>query len=189
MFCIRIAIPNVFCTLNFSRLVSDGNYQNLTSYPDDPYNRFWQPYMDFNNVEKNHVNVTPSDFWNNPPAKVFQEAVAGVLGNTLTIKWTTFSLPSNYYYIALYFQDTRTQAPLNWRVFNVSVNGETFYANLNVTTKGVSVYGSEWPVHGTIELSMTPRSDMLVGPVINAGEIFQILPLKGRTLTRDGTSM
>lgn len=145
--------------------------------------------MDDNAVEKSHVKVTSSGFWNMPPAKVFGAAIVGSRGNPLTIKWTTFALPSSYYYIALYFQDTRTPAPLNWRVFNVSVNGETFYSNLNVTTKGVTVYGSEWPVHGLIEISMTPRNDMAVGPAINAGEIFQILPLKGRTLPRDGTSI
>lgn len=163
--------------------------EKLTSYPDDPYNRFWQPFMDENNVEKSHVNITPSEFWNNPPAKVFGAAITASRGNTLTVRWTPFSLPSSHYYIALYFQDTRTPGPLNWRVFNVSINGENFYTNLNVTTRGVTVYGTEWPVHGQIEISMTPKSDMSVGPLINAGEIFQILPLRGRTLTRDGTSI
>ena len=43
------------------------------------------------------------------------------------------------------------------------------------------------PLSGLTEIVMTPGADIPVGPVINAGEIFQMLPLGGRTLTRDGS--
>ncbi|KAI7744268.1 hypothetical protein M8C21_018103, partial [Ambrosia artemisiifolia] len=57
--------------------------------------------------------------------------------------------------------------------------------DLNVTTKGVTVYGTEWPLSGDTQITLTPRSDMPVGPTINAGEIYQILPLAVTTLARD----
>lgn len=94
-------------------------------------------------------------------------------------------LPDSIYYVAFYFQEIRSPGPFSWRVFNVSVNGEVFYNSLNVTTTGVSVYSMEWPLKGQVEIVMNPREDMDVGPLINAGEIFQILPLGGRTVTRD----
>lgn len=90
------------------------------------------------------------------------------------------------YYISLYFQDNRTPSPYSWRVFNVSLNGRNFYTDLNVTTNGVTVYATQWPLSGQTEIVMTPADGIPVGPVINAGEIFQILPLGGRTLARDG---
>lgn len=162
------------------------NIKQLTSYPDDAFNRIWLPFMDKNAAEKSHSNITTSGFWNIPPAKTFATAITTSRGHTLTVRWPAFTLPSSHYYVALYFQDSRSPGPYNWRVFNVSVNGENFYTNLNVTTRGVTVYGTEWPLHGEIEIVMNPWSDMPVGPLINAGEIFQILPLGGRTLTRDG---
>lgn len=56
-----------------------------------------------------------------------------------------------------------------------------------MTANGVTVYGSEWPLSGRTEITLTPGNTIPVGPVINAGEIYQILPLGGRTLTRDGS--
>lgn len=67
------------------------------------------------------------------------------------------------------------------------MNGKTFYSDLNVTANGVSVYSLQWPLSGMTEIAMTPGDGIPVGPVINAGEIFQILALGGRTLTRDGS--
>lgn len=128
-----------------------------------------------------------SEFWNRPPTKVFLSGSTMSRGKNMTIKWPPFLLPSNRYYVALYFQDNRSTSPYSWRVFTVFIDGETFYQDLNVTTKGVTVYGTEWPLSGETEIVLSPRSDMLVGPTINAGEVYQILPLGGTTLGRDGT--
>lgn len=158
----------------------------MISYPDDAFNRDWQPFMDRNVAEKSHSNVSTSEFWNIPPAKTFATAITASQAQTLTVKWPPLPLPDSIYYVAFYFQESRSPGPYSWRVFNVSVNGELFYDSLNVTTTGVSVYSTEWPLEGQVQIVMNPRRDMNVGPLINAGEIFQILPLGGRTVTRDG---
>lgn len=142
--------------------------------------------MDRNVAEKSHSNINTSGFWNIPPAKTFATAITASQAQTLTVKWPPFLLPDSIYYVAFYFQESRSPGPFSWRVFNVSVNGELFYNSLNVTTTGASVYSTEWPLEGQVEIVMNPQSDMNVGPLINAGEIFQILPLGGRTVTRDG---
>lgn len=69
----------------------------------------------------------------------------------------------------------------------MSINGKKFYSELNVTASGVTVYATQWPLSGQTEISMTPGAGVPVGPLINAGEVLQMLPLAGRTLTRDGT--
>ncbi|KAJ6385739.1 hypothetical protein OIU77_028837 [Salix suchowensis] len=124
-----------------------------------------------------------------PPQKAFSSAITTSRGKTITIQWPPVSLPSTKYYIALYFQDNRTPSPYSWRVFSVSINGQNFYKDINVTANGVTVYGSEWPLSGRTEITLTPGNTIPVGPVINAGEIYQIFPLGGRTLTRDVMAM
>lgn len=103
--------------------------------------------------------------------------------------WPPVMLPNTSYYISLYFQDNRTPSPYSWRVFDVSLNGREFFINLNATTNGVTVYSTQWPLSGQTEIVLTPADGMPVGPLINAGEVFQIVPLGGRTLTRDGNPL
>lgn len=156
------------------------------SYPDDKFNRLWQPFKDeINPFVISHSNVTSSDFWNLPPAKAFQTAITTSRGKELQIQWPPLALPSTSYYISLYFQDNRTPSPYSWRVFNVSLNGRIFYTDLNVTASGVTVYATQWPLSGQTKIVLTPATGIPVGPVINAGELFQILPHGGRTLSRD----
>jgi hypothetical protein len=148
-----------------------------------------QPYIDQNPVVECQNNISSSEFWNFPPQRAFASAITTSRGKTIKIQWPPVSLPSTKYYIALYFQDNRTPSPYSWRVFSVSINGQNFYKDLNVTANGVTVYGSEWPLSGQTEITLTPGNNIPVGPVINAGEIYHILPLGGRTLTRDGSPL
>lgn len=134
-----------------------------------------------------HSNVSSTDFWNLPPAKAFGTALIQSRGKPLQVKWPAVPLPSASYYIALYFQDNRDPSPYSWRVFSVTVNGKNFYKKLNVSTSGVAVFGTQWPLAGQTEILLTPDESSPVGPIINAGEILQIVPLGGRTVTRDGT--
>uniref|UniRef100_A0A2C9VJL1 Malectin-like domain-containing protein n=1 Tax=Manihot esculenta TaxID=3983 RepID=A0A2C9VJL1_MANES len=168
---------------------SFGDEGTIIGFPDDQFNRFWQPYKDHYPVVESQSTVTSSDFWNFPPETVFTKGITESKGKTLTLQWPPMSLPRTQYYIALYFQDNRTPSSHSWRVFSISVNGNLFYQDINVTTKGVSVYASGWPLSGQTEIAFTPSDLASVGPIVNAGEIFQILPLGGRTLTKDVMAM
>ncbi|XP_047165001.1 probable LRR receptor-like serine/threonine-protein kinase At1g51810 [Vigna umbellata] len=192
---VRILEPSLYNPTDFSkhalvtvaRSVFGG--QDIIGFPDDKFNRMWQPHKDQNPVVESQSNVTSSDFWNLPPVKVFNTGVTTSRGKTLEIQWPSMPLPSTYYYICLYFQDNRQPSPYSWRAFDVSINGHLFFSNLNVTSKGVSVYAAQWPLFGQTKISLTPAVGVPVGPVINAGEIYQILPLGGRTHTRDVIAM
>ncbi|KAF5954693.1 hypothetical protein HYC85_007549 [Camellia sinensis] len=175
-----------------SRIASDVKPKSLvfeTGFPDDQFNRFWTPFKDSNPVVTSRSNITASEFWNIPPANALSAAITTSRGKKLTVQWPPFLLPKTNYYIALYFQDNRNPSPYSWRVFSVAVNGMDFYTDINVTTKGVSVYTAHWPLAGQTEIVLTPHSDSPVGPLINAGEVFQIFPLGKRTLTRDGSTL
>ncbi|XP_047326697.1 putative leucine-rich repeat receptor-like serine/threonine-protein kinase At2g14440 [Impatiens glandulifera] len=165
---------------------SFGLVGDIIRYPDDEYNRFWQPFTDPNSAVQSQSNVISTEFWNIPPVKAFVSSLTTSAVTPLSIKWPAFVLPSSNYYLALYFQDNRVN---NWRVVSVSVNGKPFINNLNVTAKGVTVYAALWPLNGQTEIILTPSSDSTIGPIVNAGELFQIFPFGGRTLTRDATIM
>ncbi|CAK7329868.1 unnamed protein product [Dovyalis caffra] len=187
---------SVYNSTDFSKYalvnVARGNFgadEDIIGFPDDQFNRLWQPFIDQNPVVECRNNISSSEFWNFPPPKAFSSAITTSRGKTLKIQWPPASLPSTKYYIALYFQDNRTPSAYSWRVFSVFINGQIFYKDLNVTANGVSVYGSEWPLSGQTEITLTPGNNIPVGPVINAGEIYQIFPLGGRTLTRDVMAM
>ncbi|XP_058735410.1 probable LRR receptor-like serine/threonine-protein kinase At5g59680 [Vicia villosa] len=159
--------------------------EDIISFPDDKFNRMWQPFKDQHPLVAGQTNITPTDFWNLPPAKAFSSGITTSEGKTLEIQWPPVSLPSSYYYISLYFQDDRKPSPSSWRTFDVSINGHTFYSNLNATAKGVTVYAAQWPLSGQTKITMKPSEGMPYGPILNAGEVYQVLPLGGRTQTRD----
>ncbi|PIA47113.1 hypothetical protein AQUCO_01400071v1 [Aquilegia coerulea] len=158
-------------------------------FPDDQFNRYWQPFTDNNPIAKNHTNVNASNSWNLPPTKVFETALTTSRGKTLDIQWPVMPLPRGNYYIALYFQDNRTPSSNSWRMFEVSVNGNIFYKALNVSASVVTVFGKEWPLSGSTVISLVPDDKATVGPIINGGEILQIVPLGRRTVTRDVKAM
>lgn len=103
----------------------------------------------------------------------------------LELNWPRFSLPNSTYYIALYFANDHASSLDNSRVFNISVNGIPYYHDLNATSAGHVVFASRWPLHGPMKITLTPSPSSKLGPLINGGELFDILALEARTLTRD----
>ncbi|KAK4757475.1 hypothetical protein SAY87_018776 [Trapa incisa] len=166
-----------------------GDTNSTISYPEDQYNRYWHPFKDENPTVESKSGVKMLSFWNMPPVRAFSSALTTSRGKNLKVKWPQGSLPESLYYISLYFQDSRTESPYSWRVFDIWVNGKKFYSNLNVTADGVSVFAAQWPLFGQTEIEMTPGDGIPVGPLINAGEVLQLLPLGGRTHTRDVMAM
>ena len=157
-----------------------------SSYPDDQYNRYWAPFADANPAVESHSSISPDDFWNQPPAKALKAGVTTSRGKNLTVRWPPAELPAATYYVALYFQDPRTASAYSWRVFDVAVNGQPFFRGLNASAAGVMVYSNMMQLSGKTEILLTPNATSPVGPLINAGEIYQIVPLGGKTATRDG---
>ncbi|KAB2042803.1 hypothetical protein ES319_D02G242800v1 [Gossypium barbadense] len=166
---------------------SFGN-EDTISFPEDPYYRLWQPFKDDStDVVSSQSSITTSEFWNKPPAEAFVTAITMSTTKKLDVQWPPGLLPSTRYHVSLYFRDDRNSKTNTWRVFSILVNGKTFYSNLNVTTDGVTVYAPNWPLSGKTLISLIPDTKSSIAPLINAGEIYQLMPLGGRTLPQDGT--
>lgn len=128
-------------------------------------------------------NISVSEFWNIPPADVFNTAIVADQDRSLVLQWPSVSLPNSSYYIALYFADT---APNSSRTFNVFINDYSFYSGLTVTSSGLSVFSTKWILSGLTTITLTPGSTL--PPLINAGELFALFSLGKLTYTRDGMS-
>lgn len=134
-------------------------------------------------------NVSVSGFWNLPPLKIFQTHMGSDKLKSLELRWPPKSLQSSKFYISLYFASNKKSSfsGSGSRILNIGVNGISYYHGLNVTSDGVVVFARQWPLSGPTTITLTPTANSSLGPVINAGEIFDLVPLGGRTVTRDGT--
>lgn len=158
---------------------------SIIKYPDDQFDRFWEPFGEYNPILSRARNVSVSGFWNLPPSKSFETKFTIPEPKSLTFQWPTSSLPNSTYYIALYFaEDSDTSSGVS-RVFNISINDVLFFRELNVIPDGVVVYAKQWPVAGPMTITLTPASGSTLGPLINAGEIFDLVLLGGKTHTKD----
>lgn len=160
-----------------------GHNGSLIRSPGDPFDRFWEPFGPQTPVAGN-PNVSVSGFWNLPPAKIFDTHLT-VDSGVLELQWPEGPLPSSNYYIALYFADDSASSSSSRRSFSVSINDMPYFNNLNVTSSGVTVFATQWPLSGLTTMKFTPAVGSHAGPLINGGEVFKVLVLGNRTLVHD----
>ncbi|KAG8370181.1 hypothetical protein BUALT_Bualt14G0090500 [Buddleja alternifolia] len=158
-------------------------------YPEDQFNRYWEPFGETSSPVINSSTLAVSGIWNLPPERVFQTRLQNSLAEPLVLIWPPGPLPSSDYYIALYFADDQTSTSGSSRMFDITINGVSYYNNLSLTQAGINVFANQWPLAGITNLTLIPAPGSSVGPLINAGEVFQVLSAGERTLPRDVIAM
>ncbi|XP_047947073.1 probable LRR receptor-like serine/threonine-protein kinase At1g67720 [Salvia hispanica] len=159
-------------------------------YPDDQFNRYWQPFGADAFPLSNPQELAVSGIWNLPPQKVFHTRLSKSLVEPLTLNWPPGPLPGGVNYsIALYFADDHASDSNNSRAMDITINGVPYYRNLIRTPVGLVVFSSQWPLAGITNLTLSPAPGSTAGPLINAGEVYQVLPSGGKTLARDVIAM
>ncbi|ESQ49454.1 hypothetical protein EUTSA_v10020522mg [Eutrema salsugineum] len=160
----------------------------IIRFPDDEFDRFWEPYS-LNSTVPNNRKLQVSGFWNLPPSRIFNTDLRATQVQPLEFTWPPMPLTKSTYYIALYFAHDSDSLGDGSRVFDVSVNGITYYKELSVTPAGAVIFASRWPLEGLTTLTLSPRSGSNLPPLINGGEMFELISLGGRTLVRDVTAL
>ncbi|XP_043692082.1 leucine-rich repeat receptor-like serine/threonine-protein kinase At2g14510 isoform X2 [Telopea speciosissima] len=160
---------------------------SLLKFPDDQFDRYWEPFGDNNPTIQSIRNVSVSGFWNLPPEKIFDTVLMSE--QPMELQWPPGPLLNDTYYTALYFADNSNASSGSSRVLNITLNGIEYYNNLKVTPFGVAVFATQWPLSGLTKIILTPAAGSGVGPLINGGEIFGLLQLGGRTITRDAIAL
>ncbi|XP_057805952.1 probable LRR receptor-like serine/threonine-protein kinase At1g67720 isoform X2 [Salvia miltiorrhiza] len=159
-------------------------------YPDDQFNRYWEPFGADAFPLSNPQELAVSGIWNLPPPKVFHTRLSKSLVEPLTLPWPPGPLPGGVnYYIALYFADDHASDSNNSRAMDITINGVPYYSNLIRTPVGLVVFSNQWPLAGFTNLTLTPAPGSTAGPLINAGEVYQVLPAGAKTLPRDVIAM
>lgn len=157
-------------------------------FPDDPFDRFWEPFPGQDLSTASAINVSTSGFWNLPPSKIFETSIAQSQPILLEFDWPSVSLPNSTYYIALYFADNLDTSSFSSgsRVFSVKINDYLYYESLRLTSEGSTIFSARWPLSGLTKISLIPSTGSELGPLINGGEVFEVFPIGRRTHTRDG---
>ncbi|KAK1419294.1 hypothetical protein QVD17_28459 [Tagetes erecta] len=164
---------------------SFGYNGSIFGYPDDKFDRYWEPYGENSPTTSRGENVSVDGFWNLPPSKVFQTQLTVNGLQPLEIQWPIQPLRNSIYYIALYFADDTAGTSSTTRSLNIAINNVTFYDNLTLPQSGVALFANQWPLVGRTKIVLTPAAGSTLGPLINGGELFEVIPVGGRTLTRD----
>ncbi|XP_010942424.1 leucine-rich repeat receptor-like serine/threonine-protein kinase At2g14510 [Elaeis guineensis] len=159
-----------------------GSADMIVRYPDDKFDRYWQPFSNSTNGQSSTHNISVSDFWNLPPANVLNTALVASSDKLLVFQWPPASLPNSSYYIALYFADT---LPESSRIFSVFINNYAFYSDLTVTSSGLAVFATQWSLSGLTRITLSASPGSVLPPLINAGEVFHLFPLGRVTHTGD----
>ncbi|KVH93581.1 Malectin-like carbohydrate-binding domain-containing protein, partial [Cynara cardunculus var. scolymus] len=149
---------------------SFGYNGSIIRYPDDQFDRYWEPYGENNPTLSRGENVSINGFWNLPPLKVFQTQFAvSRPEQLLEFQWPLTPLQNSIYYIALYFADDTGTS----RVFNITINDVSFYRDLNISMTGVALFANQWRLSGPTKIILSPAPGSTRGPLINGGEIFE----------------
>ncbi|XP_061985425.1 leucine-rich repeat receptor-like serine/threonine-protein kinase At2g14510 [Populus nigra] len=154
-------------------------------YPDDQFDRVWEPFGANDSTISSSKNVSVSTIWNLPPTKIFETELTTGRSSPQEMNWPPVPLPNSTYYIALYFAHDHNSSPGGSRIIDISINGVPYYKNMTVTPAGVVVFANKWPLGGLTKVALTPATGLSIDPLINGGEVFDVIALGGRTLTRD----
>ncbi|KAF9673912.1 hypothetical protein SADUNF_Sadunf10G0073200 [Salix dunnii] len=155
----------------------------LIRYPDDQFDRVWQPFG--NPTISTSKNVSVSGIWNLPPSRIFETEFTTGRSSLQELKWPPVPLPNSMYYIALYFAADHNSSAGGSSMIDVSINGVPYYKNLSVTSAGTVVFATKWPLSGLTTVALSPATGSSINPLINGGEVFEVIALGEKTLTRD----
>jgi hypothetical protein len=159
-------------------------------YPYDVYDRLWvtdipqvNPISSFAINTTTPVNVSgPLDM---VPELVMQSAESWPRGQALNLTLPYLTSYNRDYYVAFYFAEIDPLAQNQTRVFDLVVNqgpSEESYPNISVVSLAGGMYMA-WEVRGANvsfnssgNIELIPHADSQLGPILNALELFYLLP-------------
>ncbi|KAJ7954913.1 Leucine-rich repeat receptor-like serine/threonine-protein kinase [Quillaja saponaria] len=115
-------------------------------------------------------------FWNLPPLKVFQTQLTTNKSEPLVLRCPAASFSNSTYYIALYFAHNLESPGAGSRVFNMckwSSLCPQFVSDFSRCSYLCHPVTTCW----SYNITLTPAANSSSGPLINAGEDFDVLTL------------
>ncbi|KAL6846965.1 hypothetical protein ACP4OV_022818 [Aristida adscensionis] len=179
--------PRPTATFSFNRyhFWRPASLYYLFRYPFDPYDRLWQSYGDtaaWTNITTSRAvnvsNITSFD----TPSDILQSAASPVNGTRIDFTWSSDSSINNdntSYLLLLYFAEVQRLPRNALRQFDILVDNTTWNGSRGYTPKYLSAELVTRTVQGsgqhTVSLVATP--DATDPPILNAFEIYSVLPM------------
>ncbi|TVU49684.1 hypothetical protein EJB05_01010, partial [Eragrostis curvula] len=167
-------------------------------YPFDPYDRLWQSYGDVeawtNITTSTAIDVSDISSFDTSSA-ILQSAATPVNGTRIDFTWSPDSSVNNEstsYLLLLYFAEVQRLPGNALRQFDILVDNATWNGSQRYTPKYLSAELVKRIVQGprqhTVSLIATP--DATLAPILNAFEIYSVLPMTElATNTADAKAM
>ncbi|XBJ20814.1 hypothetical protein VPH35_011577 [Triticum aestivum] len=172
----------------------------ILRYPDDPHDRFWIPqskpteWSEISTAKRVH-NMEGSSF--DVPSAVMQTAVTPINSSSpIQFTWDaepSANVPDPGYICILHFSELQPLPVNALRQFYVTLNGQLWlgkgltpqYLYTNAVFNGIPSHGSH-----QYNVSLNATTNSTVPPILNAIEIFSVLPTTGiTTATHDVSAM
>ncbi|KAJ6853320.1 nodulation receptor kinase-like [Iris pallida] len=170
-----------------------GNEDFAYRYPIDLADRIWETgtYIT-GSTSLSSSKITPQGANISIPIEVLQTAV--VNAERLQFLHADLDVHHYDYVIILYFLELDASVQTGERIFDVYINGDEMYHNIDILQTGRASNYREISVrvklNGYLNISLVKASDEIkYGPICNAYEVFQVYQKAAETLERDATAM
>jgi hypothetical protein len=154
------------------------------------YDREWQnDIQQVNPISSFAINTTTpvnvSGPWDKVPELVMQSAESWPRGQGLNLTLPYLTSDNSNYYVAFYFAEIDPLAQNQTRVFDLVLNqgpSEDYYLNISVVSLAGGMYmaweaiGSNVTFNSSGNIELIPHADSQLGPILNALELFLLLP-------------
>ncbi|KAK3140033.1 hypothetical protein QOZ80_5AG0394450 [Eleusine coracana subsp. coracana] len=180
-------LPRPSATYSFNRyhFWRPASTYNIFRYPFDPFDRLWQSYGD---VEE-WTNITTStavDVSNissfDTSSKILWSAATPVNRTQIDFTWSPDSFVNNdntTYLLLLYFAELQRLSSNALREFDILVDNATWNGSQRYTPKYLSAELVKKMVQGSSQhtVSLVATTDATLPPILNAFEIYSVLPM------------
>jgi hypothetical protein len=154
------------------------------------YDRQWQTDLqDVNPISSFAINTTTPvnvlGTGNRVPEIVMQSADSWPQGQPLNLTLPYLTSEDSTYYVAFYFAEIDPLAQNQTRVFDLFLNrgpSEHYYYNISVVSLAGGMYMALEVLDKNVSLNssgniqLIPHADSQLGPILNALELFYLLP-------------
>ncbi|TYH56246.1 hypothetical protein ES332_D08G003600v1, partial [Gossypium tomentosum] len=149
-----------------------GADDRILGYPDDQYNRIWEPQIppgldsltaNFTSLDETSVNV--------PPDSAIIKAVEASAMDTINLSFG-FDNVSHLDHVEMYFTEPFLETS-ETRSFNVTVNRSFVNTTISEYQICTSVWANLQSV-GTLDIQLVPTEDSTLAPIISAIEVYTV---------------
>ncbi|XVF05586.1 hypothetical protein REPUB_Repub05bG0185400 [Reevesia pubescens] len=151
-----------------------GDNDRILGYPDDKYNRIWEPLIP-SGLEPVTANFTSLDVTSvdvPPDSAIIQAVQAPSSTDTIDLSFT-FGNVNHLHHVEMYFTEPFLDASAT-RSFNVVLNNDIINNTTSPEYQNCLSVGANSLSVGTLDVQLVPTDDSTLPPIISAIEVYTV---------------